>query len=118
MTTEADDPSALLGRLIKTTIPFNNVPYGLVQRFARKGGDEIWIYTSEHTDAGAVNDMWQHMPENVRLIGSASCPHARDFEDEATSVTVHEFISKRGETPIDRITPEKFFAAQVLGRLR
>lgn len=118
MATEADDLARELGRLIETQTPFSDVPYGLVTKFLHEDGEETWLYTSEHTDADAVAGMWQYVPDHARLISSIPCPRAYEFRTVASSVTVHQLISKREENPVDRITPEKFFTAQILGRLR
>ncbi len=115
--TGAED-AAELGAQIRAETPYDDPPYGLVTHFIYERGDVWWLYTSEHTDASTVDDLWLLLPHDAYFSGSESCAFAPEFKHVANSTRVHYMISHREGEPIARIQTKELFAAQILGRLQ
>lgn len=116
----ADNRPALidLGPVMSTETLLMDAPYGILTVFHHLTADLWWMYTSEHSDADAVDAMFEQMPQTVCYRDSTQCRFAPEFKDCAVHVRVHEFISYRKGLPLARITPAFFFSTKVMGQLR
>lgn len=104
-----------LGAAEETTKPFDDIPYGLVMRFKHEAADVYWMYSTEHTDLGAVEEMWTCMPGPLTYQYSEQCPRVpADFRGSARIVIVHFFIAHRKGVRLAEISPAFFFATKIV----
>lgn len=92
---------------------YDDAPYALVRVWHHSRGDSYWVYTSEHTDADALADVWAVLPRGLESRGSEAVVRApAEFEATATRVTVTYLATRKGIAV--GITKEEFFTAQGL----
>lgn len=101
-----------MGTELGSDVIHTDIPFGLVQRFRYERGCVFWVYTTEHTDAEALEAVWAALPLGLSHYWQKDLRSVPpDFAGEAESCRVSSFATQRRSLLLG-INKTQFFATQ------